>query len=78
MPIWKRKRVQFIQPSDELLNWGRNNPSKQVFCLQQTGEIFADYKYASPHPPSVLFDLTPLLKVLLRQAIFLSHQTIPM
>jgi bromodomain adjacent to zinc finger domain protein 1A len=45
MPIWKRKRVQFIQPSDELLDWARNSPSKPVFVLRQTGEIFTDYKY---------------------------------
>ncbi|KAL0580304.1 hypothetical protein V5O48_001721 [Marasmius crinis-equi] len=44
MPLCRRKRVVLIEPSESLLVIARNNPNKQVFLLEQTGEIFESYE----------------------------------
>ncbi|KZT40060.1 hypothetical protein SISSUDRAFT_1060571 [Sistotremastrum suecicum HHB10207 ss-3] len=44
MPTCRRKRVLITQPSDELLNASKNDPTREVFYLAQTGEIFPDYE----------------------------------
>ncbi|KAG7099386.1 hypothetical protein E1B28_001241 [Marasmius oreades] len=44
MPLCRRKRVILIEPSEILLATARSNPNKQVFLLEQTGEIFESYE----------------------------------
>ncbi|KAF9270391.1 chromatin remodeling complex protein [Marasmius fiardii PR-910] len=44
MPLCRRKRVVLIEPSEALLTTARSNPNKQVFLLEQTGEIFESYE----------------------------------
>ncbi|KAK1223803.1 hypothetical protein PQX77_013327 [Marasmius sp. AFHP31] len=44
MPLCRRKRVVLIEPSESLLLIAKNNPNKQVFLLEQTGEIFETYE----------------------------------
>ncbi|KAL4267617.1 Chromatin remodeling complex protein [Pleurotus pulmonarius] len=44
MPTCRRKRVVLTQPSDELLDAVKNDPHKEVFYLEQTGEIFETYE----------------------------------
>lgn len=45
MPTCRRKRVVLTQPSESLLRALKSNPSRDVFYLQQTGEIFETYEY---------------------------------
>ncbi|KAI5835871.1 hypothetical protein K523DRAFT_359692 [Schizophyllum commune Tattone D] len=44
MPTCRRKRVLLTQPSPALLKAVKSDPSKQVFFLKQTGEIFETYE----------------------------------
>ncbi|KAJ4489433.1 ATP-utilizing chromatin assembly and remodelling N-terminal-domain-containing protein [Lentinula edodes] len=44
MPTCRRKRVVLTQPSESLLRALKSNPSRDVFYLQQTGEIFETYE----------------------------------
>ncbi|KAF9015331.1 chromatin remodeling complex protein [Cyathus striatus] len=44
MPTCRRKRVVLTQPSDALLHAAKADPSKPVFYLHQTGEIFETYE----------------------------------
>ncbi|KAM6498263.1 chromatin remodeling complex protein [Amanita muscaria] len=44
MPTCRRKRVVLTEPSDALLQAVKSDPNRQVFYLQQTGEIFETYE----------------------------------
>ncbi|KIK71184.1 hypothetical protein GYMLUDRAFT_33320 [Collybiopsis luxurians FD-317 M1] len=44
MPTCRRKRVVLTQPSESLLKALKTNPNKDVFYLEQTGEIFETYE----------------------------------
>ncbi|KAJ7462685.1 chromatin remodeling complex protein [Mycena galericulata] len=44
MPTCRRKRVVLTEPSDALIDAAKTNPTKDVFYLQQTGEIFDSYE----------------------------------
>ncbi|KIK82429.1 hypothetical protein PAXRUDRAFT_64788, partial [Paxillus rubicundulus Ve08.2h10] len=43
MPTCRRKRVVLTEPSHALLQAAKSNPDKEVYYLQQTGEIFETY-----------------------------------
>ncbi|KAG1719258.1 chromatin remodeling complex protein [Suillus lakei] len=43
MPTCRRKRVVLTEPSEALLQTAKSNPNKEVYYLQQTGEIFETY-----------------------------------
>jgi len=45
MPTCRRKRVVLTEPSEALLQLAKTNPSKDVYYMQQTGEIFETYEY---------------------------------
>ncbi|KAH7883746.1 chromatin remodeling complex protein [Phlebopus sp. FC_14] len=44
MPTCRRKRVVLTEPSQALLQAAVSNPDKDVYYLQQTGEIFETYE----------------------------------
>ncbi|KIJ68264.1 hypothetical protein HYDPIDRAFT_146150 [Hydnomerulius pinastri MD-312] len=44
MPTCRRKRVVLTEPSQALLQAAKSNPDKDVYYLQQTGEIFETYE----------------------------------
>ncbi|KAG2368257.1 hypothetical protein BDR07DRAFT_1605599 [Suillus spraguei] len=44
MPTCRRKRVVLTEPSESLLQAAKSNPNKEVYYLQQTGEIFETYE----------------------------------
>ncbi|KAJ7139826.1 ATP-utilizing chromatin assembly and remodelling N-terminal-domain-containing protein [Mycena epipterygia] len=44
MPTCRRKRVVLTEPSDALIQTAKTNPTKDVFYLHQTGEIFDSYE----------------------------------
>ncbi|KAG1755110.1 chromatin remodeling complex protein [Suillus paluster] len=44
MPTCRRKRVVLTEPSEALLQAAKSNPNKEVYYLQQTGEIFETYE----------------------------------
>ncbi|CAK5264756.1 unnamed protein product [Mycena citricolor] len=44
MPTCRRKKVVLTEPSPALLEVVKTNPTKDVFFLQQTGEIFETYE----------------------------------
>lgn len=45
MPTCRRKRVVLTEPSETLLQLVKTNPNKEVYYMQQTGEIFESYEY---------------------------------
>lgn len=47
MPTCRRKRVVLTDPSEALLQAAKSNPHKEVYYLQQTGEIFETYEYVA-------------------------------
>lgn len=48
MPTCRRKRVVLTEPSEALLQAAKSNPNKEVYYLQQTGEIFETYEFVKP------------------------------
>lgn len=54
MPTCRRKRVVLTEPSSALLQLAQAEPSKEVYYLEQTGEIFETYEY-------VLYRSSPLV-----------------
>jgi bromodomain adjacent to zinc finger domain protein 1A len=59
MPTCRRKRVVLTEPSDALLEAAKSDPNKDVYYLEQTGEIFESYEFAcslttSPMYPSLI------------------------
>lgn len=59
MPTCRRKRVVLTEPSDDLIRALETDPEREVFYLEETGEIFETYEYVSilflptqPDPPS--------------------------
>ncbi|RDB28913.1 hypothetical protein Hypma_015347 [Hypsizygus marmoreus] len=44
MPTCRRKTVVLTEPSEALLHAARSDPSKEVYYLEQTGEIFETYE----------------------------------
>ncbi|KAF5377663.1 hypothetical protein D9615_005253 [Tricholomella constricta] len=44
MPTCRRKRVVLTEPSEALLQAARSDPTREVFYLQETGEIFETYE----------------------------------
>jgi hypothetical protein len=59
MPTCRRKRVVLTEPSNSLLHVAASDPTRQVYYLEQTGEIFESYEYEKgplhllslKHPP---------------------------
>lgn len=47
MPTCRRKRVLLTQPSQALLDTLKNGSHKEVYYLDQTGEIFETYECVS-------------------------------
>lgn len=47
MPTCRRKRVVLTEPSEALLHAAKSDPSREVYYLQQTGEIFETYEYVT-------------------------------
>jgi bromodomain adjacent to zinc finger domain protein 1A len=45
MPTCRRKRVVLTEPSETLLQLAKTDPNKEVYYMQQTGEIFETYEY---------------------------------
>lgn len=76
MPTCRRKRVVLTEPSDALLEAVKTNPTKDVFYLEQTGEIFEDYEVGVPTRPGHAFSSD--LPGLYRPHVFLSSETISM
>lgn len=65
MPTCRRKRVVLTEPSDDLIRALETDPEREVFYLEETGEIFETYEYVSilflltqPDPPSPLSSRT--------------------
>lgn len=52
MPTCRRKRVVLTEPSDALLQAAASDPNREVYYLEQTGEIFEFYEYV-PCPLSL-------------------------
>jgi bromodomain adjacent to zinc finger domain protein 1A len=62
MPTCRRKRVVLTEPSDALLHAAKFDPNREVYYLEQTGEIFDTYEYAIPtYPPCVRPPITERL-----------------
>ena len=79
MPTCRRKRVVLTEPSDALLQAVKSDPNKEVYYLEQTGEIFDSYEYAClPSPPPCPPRLTPPRQSLCRPHVLLQTQTVPM
>lgn len=57
MPTCRRKRVVLTEPSQELIRALETDPEREVFYLEETGEIFETYECA-PAPSSLLTILT--------------------
>jgi len=58
MPFCRRKRVVLIEPSDDLVHALQTDPERQVFYLQETGEIFESYEcvfFSYPTPFQTIF-----------------------
>lgn len=59
MPTCRRKRVVLTEPSQDLVHALQTDPERQVFYLQETGEIFESYEcvlfYYPPLPLSNIF-----------------------
>lgn len=53
MPTCRRKRVLLTEPSPALLDALKHDPTREVFYLEETGEIFENYEYGAGHimPP---------------------------
>jgi bromodomain adjacent to zinc finger domain protein 1A len=49
MPTCRRKRVVLTEPSPTLLEALKKDPSRDVFYLERTGELFETYE--SVHQP---------------------------
>jgi hypothetical protein len=47
MPTCRRKRVVLTEPSDALLQAVAHHPTREVYYLEQTGEIFESYEYVA-------------------------------
>ena len=45
MPTCRRKRVVLTEPSEALLHALKSDPTRAVFYLEQTGEIFETFEY---------------------------------
>ena len=52
MPTCRRKRVVLTEPSEALLQALKSDPARQVFYLEQTGEIFETFEYVLLRPLS--------------------------
>ena len=69
MPTCRRKRVVLTEPSDLLHHALKSDPDKEVYYLEQTGEIFETYECAHPvlthFLPSTLFGAIYLERTLL-------------
>ena len=48
MPTCRRKRVLLTEPDQELLELAQTEANKDVYLLEQTGEIFDTYEYVPP------------------------------
>lgn len=59
MPTCRRKRVVLTEPSEALLQALKSDPTRQVFYLEQTGEIFETFEYVLLHPLSRPRSRTP-------------------
>jgi len=57
MPTCRRKRVVLTEPSEALLQAVCTDPTKPVYYVRQTGEVFETYEYVLP--PLPLFHSDP-------------------
>ena len=64
MPTCRRKRVVLTEPPEPLLEALKSDPNRQVFYLEQTGEIFETFEY-------VLFSF--LAHILSINYLFIEH-----
>jgi hypothetical protein len=60
MPTCRRKRVVLTEPSPALLEALKKDPSRDVFYLERTGELFETYESVLQH----VFTLHPTHNVL--------------
>jgi hypothetical protein len=44
MPTCRRKRVVLAEPSEDLMRALHSDPEREVFYLEETGEIFESYE----------------------------------
>jgi hypothetical protein len=48
MPTCRRKRVVLTEPAEDLVRALETDPGREVFYLEETGEIFETYEYVRP------------------------------
>ena len=73
MPTCRRKRVVLTEPSDALLQAAASDPAREVYYLQQTGEIFESYEYvSSPFPLTPPYILSRLIELMPRACPFIA------
>jgi len=56
MPTCRRKRVVLTEPSEVLLQLAKTDPNKEVYYMQQTGEIFETYEYDTLPTPHFMLE----------------------
>lgn len=73
MPTCRRKRVVLTEPSDALLQAAASDPAREVYYLQQTGEIFESYEYvSSPFPLTPPYILSRFIELMPRACPFIA------
>ena len=80
MPTCRRKRVLLTEPSPALLDALKHDPNREVFYLEDTGEIFDNYECAyCPLRPAVVHthvtSTTP--QGLRRSDVLLPNEAVP-
>jgi bromodomain adjacent to zinc finger domain protein 1A len=55
MPTCRRKRVVLTEPSESLMLAVKSDPTREVYYLPQTGEIFETYEYVCFYSPLPLY-----------------------
>ena len=78
MPTCRRKRVVLTEPSEALLQALKSDPARQVFYLEQTGEIFETFEYVLLRPLSRPRSQTPAYQSICRSHVFLPSQAVSM
>jgi hypothetical protein len=51
MPTCRRKRVVLTEPAEDLVRALETDPGREVFYLEETGEIFETFEYVQPSSP---------------------------
>ena len=60
MPTCRRKRVLLTEPDQELLELAQTEANKDVYLLEQTGEIFDTYEYVPPFSTHINIKSQPI------------------